>query len=95
MIKEVATTDRSRGSTALSAPNAIVYEIPVCPSEVTNMISITSASEDPRSRKNPDIGEVGFAGMERAKSASRIGCPGDLVRVIRGWIAGWTGSELA
>jgi hypothetical protein len=42
------------------------------------MIRITSAREDPRSRRNLDIGEVEFAGgMERAKPASRIGCPGE------------------
>jgi hypothetical protein len=40
------------------------------------MISITSASEDPRSPKNLDIGEVASAGgVERAKPASRTGCP--------------------
>jgi hypothetical protein len=42
------------------------------------MISITSASEDPRSRKNLDLGEVESAGgMERAKPALRTGCPGE------------------
>jgi hypothetical protein len=42
------------------------------------MIRITSASEGPRSRKNLDIGKVEFAGgIERAKPASRAGCPGE------------------
>jgi hypothetical protein len=86
MTKEVAKPDRSRGSSVLNAPNAIVYEIPACPSEVANMISITSASEDPRSRKNQDIGEVEFAGgTERAEPRSRAGCPDEIEGVVVRW----------
>jgi hypothetical protein len=51
--RPVAIAARSLGRRRLSGPNAIVYEIPPCATEIANMIPTTKASQRPRSRKKP------------------------------------------